>query len=194
LKIIEKYVCLKKIKYEFKDYYLIPIREKDIQKIRIWRNKQMDILRQKKKISKKEQIDYYESILVKKFNEKKPDTILFSYMLNDDCIGYGGLTNIDWISKKAEISFITNNLRHVNSDVYFQDFSCFLNIIIQLAFQELKFNRLFTETYNVRPLHLKILEKIGFELEEEIKQYVNIKGKYVDSLIHGYLREKYTKK
>ena len=194
LKTIKKYSCLKNKKYKFKNYFLVPIREEDIQNIRKWRNKQIDILRQKEKISEKEQINYYEFVIKKSFNEKEPNCILFSFMLNDKCIGYGGLTNIDWSSKRAEISFIIDNNRNSNSEVYYQDFLSFLNIITQLAFHELKLNRLFTETYDIRPLVLKILEKIGFELEGKLKQHVNIKGKYVDSLIHGYLRERYIEK
>lgn len=194
MKLEEKYLCLKNKKYGFKNYFLVPIRKKDIQYIRKWRNKQMDILRQKEKISEKDQIKYYESVIKKKFNEKKPNFILFSYMLNNKCIGYGGLTNIDWDSKRAELSFIVDNVRYLNSKVYYQDFFSFLKIISQLSFNELKFNKLFTETYNIRPVHLKILEKIGFQLEGRLKQHVSINGRYVDSLLHGYLRRQYLRK
>jgi len=193
-KTMEKYLCLKSKKYEFENYFLVPIREQDIQYIRKWRNKQIDVLRQKEKISEKEQVKYYKSIIRKSFTEKKPDCILFSYMLNDKCIGCGGLTNIDWSSKRAELSFIVDNTRYSNSKVYYQDFFSFLKIITRIAFFELKFNKLFTETYNIRTLHLKILKKIGFELEGKLKQHVKIKGKYVDSLMHGYLRRQYIKK
>jgi len=58
LEIEKKYVCLKNKKYEFENYSLIEIREKDIESIRKWRNNQIDILRQKEKISKKEQMQY----------------------------------------------------------------------------------------------------------------------------------------
>jgi len=193
LSIKEKYLCLKNTKYEYENYFLVPFREKDIQYIRKLRNKQMDILRQKEKISEKDQIKYFKIFIKKSFNEKKPNSILFSFLLNTKCIGYGGLTNIDWNSKRAEVSFIVDNIRHSEPEIYDQDFSSFLKLITHLAFNELKFNKLFTETYNIRPLHLKIIEKMGFELEGRLKKHVNIKGKYADSLLHGYLKSQYIK-
>ena len=194
LEIEKKYVCLKNKKYEFENYSLIEIREKDIESIRKWRNNQIDILRQKEKISKKEQMQYYKSIIKKNFKKKYPDSILFSYMLNGKCIGYGGLTNIDWNSKRAELSFLVNDRRYLDSKIYVKDFFSFLNIITRLAFLELKFNKLFTETYSIRSKHLQILKKIGFQFEGKLKQHTMIKGKYVDSIIHGYLQNQYIKK
>jgi len=194
LEMEKKYVCLKNKKYEFENYSLIEIREKDIESIRKWRNNQIDILRQKEKISKKEQMQYYKSIIKKNFKKKYPDSILFSYMLNGKCIGYGGLTNIDWNSKRAELSFLVNDRRYLDSKIYVKDFFSFLNIITRLAFLELKFNKLFTETYSIRSKHLQILKKIGFQFEGKLKQHTMIKGKYVDSIIHGYLQKQYIKK
>ena len=194
LEIEKKYLCLKNEKYEFENYALIGIREKDIESIRKWRNNQMDILRQKEKISKKEQMQYYKSIIKKNFKKKYPDSILFSYTLNGKCIGYGGLTNIDWDSKRAELSFLVNDRRYLDSKTYVKDFFSFLNIITRLVFLELKFNRLFTETYSIRSKHLQILKKSGFQFEGKLKQHTMIKGKYVDSIIHGYLQNQYIKK
>ena len=189
-----KYLCLKNLKYKFENYSLITIREKDIESIRKWRNNQRDILRQKEKISKKEQIQYYKSIIKKNFKKKYPDSILFSYTLNGKCIGYGGLTNIDWDSKRSELSFLVNDRRYLDSKIYAKDFFSFLNIIIQLSFLELKFNRLFTETYNIRKTHLQILKKVGFKYEGRLKQHTIINDKYIDSIIHGYLQSEYIKK
>ena len=194
LEIEKKYLCLKNKKYEFENYALIGIREKDIESIRKWRNNQRDILRQKEKISKKEQIQYYKSIIKKNFKKKYPDSILFSYTLNGKCIGYGGLTNIDWDSKRSELSFLVNDRRYLDSKIYVKDFFSFLNIITRLAFLELKFNRLFTETYSIRSKHLQILKKSGFQFEGKLKQHTMIKGKYVDSIIHCYLQNQYIKK
>ena len=134
LKMGEKYSCLKKNKYELADYSLITIREKDMESIRKWRNNQIDILRQKKKITKKDQIEYFKSIIKKNFKKKYPNSILFSYTLNSKCIGYGGLTNIDWNSKKAELSFLVDDKRYLDSKIYAKDFFSFLNIITRLAF------------------------------------------------------------
>ncbi len=44
--------------YELGDYKIIPLREEDIQLIRTWRNEQIDLLRQQKILSEKDQIKY----------------------------------------------------------------------------------------------------------------------------------------
>ena len=129
-----KYLCLKNIKYEFENYSLVTIREKDIESIRKWRNNQIDVLRQKEKISKKEQIQYYKSFIIKNFKKKNPDSILFSYMLNEKCIGYGGLTNIDWDLKRAELSFLVDDHRYFDSKIYAKDFFAFLKHFCGIEF------------------------------------------------------------
>jgi len=183
------YKFLQREFYELGDYKIIPLREEDIQLIRIWRNDQMDVLRQQKMLSKEEQIKYYNDIVKKSFQEIQPEIILFSYFFNGTCIGYGGLTNVDWIKKNAEISFLLDTKRTKNSDYYSKDFDAFLKIIIDLSFKELKFIRIFTETYDIRPTHIHILEKNGFKLEKSLKQHIFINGSFVDSLIHGLTGE-----
>ena len=54
---------LSKTKLQHGKYTLIPIRKQDIQKIRKWRNDQMDILRQNKILTKLEQEDYFKKII-----------------------------------------------------------------------------------------------------------------------------------
>lgn len=189
-----QYKCLDKKKILFKNYSLVPLRKQHIQIIRKWRNEQMSILRQKKKLTKKEQVDYYEKIIKKTFNKKNPNLILFSLLLENICIGYGGLTNIDWIAKKSEVSFLLDTSRSKDKKTYRKDFRIFLNFILDLAFIELKMNKLFTETYDIRPIHVSVLENVGFKLENRVKRRVFVKGKYVDSLYHNYLRKNYVKK
>ena len=106
---IKKYEFLHKEKsyFHFKQYYITPIRKKDIQSIRKWRNEQLDVLRQKKPISVKEQSIYYNKIIKKSFQQKKPSIILFSFLFKKKCIGYGGLVHINWKEKQAEVSFLS---------------------------------------------------------------------------------------
>ena len=165
-----------------------------MQSIRKWRNDQIDVLRQNQFLTEEDQIEYFNTVIKRTYDEKEPECMLFSLMLKNTCIGYGGLTNIDWISKSAEISFVLDTNQIIESKVYRKHFLAFLNMIISLIFVELEFNRLFTETYDIRPLHIKILEEVGFKLEERLKKHVYIKSSYVDSLIHGFLRDDYAKK
>ncbi len=169
-------------------YSIIPIREIDMELIRQWRNEQIEILRQKTPITAHEQRRYFKEFIKPSFNEKKPDQILFSYLLNKGLIGYGGLTNIDWESKRAEISFILDPKRTRNKNLYRKEFSSFFKLIKQVAFNHLSFHKLYVETFDIRSLQVSFLEESGFVLEGRLKDHVLINKTYHDSLIHGLIK------
>ena len=184
----KKYICLEKNYYSRNGYSIIPIRKSDMESIRQWRNEQIDILRQKYPITKDEQRRYYENNIKPLFNKEKPIQILFSYLLKDELIGYGGLTNIDWESKRAEISFLLETSKNNDSEIYSKEFSIFLDLIKRVSFEEMLFHKLFTETYDIRQIHINILGKNGFILEGRLKEHKLIDGRYIDSLIHACFR------
>ena len=186
---MKKYKILKKTKYCLNEYSIVPLKDEDMESIRVWRNQQMSILRQNKKITKKEQISYYKESIEPTFGRKNPKLILFSYFKNDVLIGYGGFVHIDWKLKKAEISFLTKTSRNKNIKTYEEDFNVFLRFIIPLGFKEIGFNKLTTETFDIRPTTIDILEKVGFSFEERLKMHIRIKNSYYDSLMHGFLRK-----
>ena len=181
-----KYGFLLSNKYCIMEYCLVPLREEDMELIMKWRNEQIDVLRQKKPLTKDQQHDYFNQVVMKSFRDNKPDCVLFSFLINYVCIGYGGLVHIDWKSKTAELSFIVDTNRYTNKNLYESDFNSFLTLISEIVFEELKFKKLFAETYDLRPHHIEILEKFGFKEEKRIKSKVKIDGKYVDSVLHVY--------
>lgn len=170
---------------------LVPYRKMDIYKIMKWRNDQIDILRQNTIIKRKQQESYYENSIHPTLFQRNPRQQLFSYLLDGKCIGYGGLTNIDWKSRSAELSFLVKTARANNLNEYKGDFSSFLFIIKKIAFEELKLARLHTETYAPRKDHIKILEANGFMHEKTIINHVKIKGIYENALIHVITKDKY---
>ena len=101
------FVNLKNTNYN--GYEIRPIRKNDIQKIKRWRNEQIDVLRQDRQITTVEQNEYYENSIKKSFLMKKPKMILFSLLLSNKCIGYGGFMHINWAKNLAELSFILDN-------------------------------------------------------------------------------------
>ena len=187
----KKYNCLKTNNFTFANYSLDTIQHIHIEKIRIWRNSQINVLRQKEAISIKEQELYFKNIVWPEMEKDQPKQILFSFFYKSQLIGYGGLTNISWIDKRTELSFLVNNLRADKKDLYSKDFHSFLNLIKKVTFSVLDFNRLFTETYDIRDDHLKILENNGFIFEGRLIDHNFINGKYVDSLMHGFLKKDY---
>ncbi|WP_428326230.1 GNAT family N-acetyltransferase [Nitrosopumilus sp.] len=185
---MSKYKILSKNHYKSNNYTLCTIREKDIEKIRVWRNKQINILRQNNPISKQQQINYYNDEIKKSITKNEPNVILFSFLINQKCIGYGGFVHIDWKNKRAEISFLTDPAR-MNARLYEKDFSLFLDVIFKIGFKEIGFNKLTTETFEIRPKTMNILEQKGFKKEGLLKDHVKVNGKYVNSIIHGILKK-----
>lgn len=186
-----KYKILKTNEFVLNDYLLVPLRHEDLLLIKDWRNSQLDVLRQKSILTDDDQENYYKNAILPTFSQSNPKQILFSLLYLNQCIGYGGLTNIDWESKRAEMSFLVDVNRANNKDIYIKDFTTYIALIKKVTFKELKFNRLFTETFDIRPLHISILESCGFVFEGKMKQHVFINDKFVDSLIHGILKEDY---
>ena len=74
--------------------------------MRILRNEQLDVLRQKNKLSKLDQLKYFNEIVLPDLKLKEPKNILFIILKNKHFIGYCGLTNIKWQLGAAEISFL----------------------------------------------------------------------------------------
>lgn len=180
-----KYVCLKSQTFTSDAYQLTPIRYSDIFLIKQWRNEQIDILRQNIVLTDAMQEAYFANTIQPSFFLQQPRQILFSYLKDGLFIGYGGIVHIDWEKKQGEVSFLSETQRAHNFREYQADFSHFLTLIKKVAFHDLLFSRLYTETFDVRPQHIKILESAGFQLEQRLKNWVTINGKPIDALIHG---------
>ena len=182
---MNSYNCLPIQELKLNNYSITPIRYIDIQEIRRWRNEQIDVLRQEKIITPEQQTQYYESVIKKSFFEHQPTIILFSFFLEKDCVGYGGLTNINWKLKNAELSFICETKRSKKTDLYQKDFSVFLKLIKQLSFEHLKFVKLYTETYDIRDNHIKILEEHEFILTSTLIKNKPIRKEWINVLFHS---------
>ncbi|MBA2369553.1 MAG: GNAT family N-acetyltransferase [Candidatus Protochlamydia sp.] len=186
-----KYSKLTKTIYgDPQSYQMTAIREKDMEDIRVWRNAQIEVLRQKTSISEESQKIYFSNAVIPTFSQKEPQQMLFSFLFQEDCIGYGGLTNIDWEAKRAEVSFLVDPKR-INPLQYAKDYQQFLSLLCFIAFNELKFHRLFTETFAFRKEHQKILEDFGFKKEGILRDHVWKQHQWYDSIMHGLLTGEY---
>jgi|TARA_B100001059_G_scaffold13776_1_gene11129 RimJ/RimL family protein N-acetyltransferase len=188
------YIALKNSVFTKDKYKIVPIRVQDMESIRIWRNNQMDVLRQKKEISFKNQINYFNNTIKPLFKSVHPEQLLFSFLKNSQLIGYGGLVHISWADKRAEISFLVDSKRSEKNTIYCEDFQIFIELMKELCFDEMKFNRLFTETYAFRTFHISILERAGLIKEGRLRQHIYEKNKYYDSIYHSILKEEHNEK
>lgn len=182
------YRCLKQNSFiDPEGYELAPLRQADMEQIRLWRNDQMDVLRQNTEISSLQQKTYFQEVIEPTWIQAQPKLILFSFLFQNVCIGYGGLTHIDWEASRAEVSFLVDPWRTQDFTHYQRDFLHFLKLICQVAFAELHLHRLFTETFAFRSEHIKILEHFGFKLEGILKEHIFKGNQRHDSVMHGFL-------
>lgn len=179
------YSCLKQTQFIDGEFSLRPLIQEDLEPIRQWRNEQISVLRQTRPLTKEDQANYWNHVLVPSFTHSHPDQILFAFLKGKKLIGYGGITHIDWQQRAGELSFLLNSCYTKNQIEYNRYFGRFLELIKQVALDSINMKRLFTETYNVRPGHIQELENHGFRYEKRISHAVNIEGRPVDSLIHG---------
>lgn len=170
----------------YNDYSLIPIRDNDLQLIRKWRNEQIQFLRQENHLTVEDQKLYFKNIILPSFLESNPKIMLFSFMKNSNLIGYGGFVNINWNDGLTEISFLIETNRSKNK-TYDEDFTSFLYLAKTIGCNELKFKEIYTETYDIRPIHIQILEKNGFQFKKRLNHSKIIDGKSVNILFHSYI-------
>lgn len=180
-----RYKCLNVDAVVQSDRCIVPLRHKDMPSIMQWRNAQLKLLRQRAPLTTEQQESYYQQVIAPSFGENEPKQILFSYLHREELIGYGGLVHIAWQDRCAEVSFLVAPERAENALMYSQDFSLYLSMIKETAFHYLGLARLFTETYDIRPLHISILESNGFIPEGRLKAHARVDARPVDSLIHG---------
>ena len=151
------YKALSKHIFKQGDFKLVPIRYEDRYKIMQWRNEQMYHLRQAEPLTKEKQDAYFENVINKLFDQEQPSQILFSFLKDNKCIGYGGLVHINWIDKNAEISFIIKT--ELEEENFEKNWLIYLRMIEDLGFNSLNFQKLYVYAFDLRPHLYQALEK-----------------------------------
>lgn len=180
---MNSYKVLSKQKYSDYEFSIVPIRFEDRMCILQWRNEQVYHLRQEKPLTEEDQENYFNNIVNKLFHQEQPNQILFSYLKDTICIGYGGLVHINWIDKNAEISFIMNT--ELEKEQFSKHWKIFLKLIEQVAFHDLKLYKIFTFAFDLRPHLYAPIEASGFVKEATLKQHYFFNGSYKDVIIHS---------
>ena len=186
-----EYNCLSKNEFYLGEFKIIPIRFEDRIDIMDWRNEQMYHLRQKERLTVDEQLNYFKNTVSSLFIKEQPNQILFSFLKNNVLIGYGGLVQINWTDYNLEMSFLVNTKTLNDRKAYDECFNAYISLIKDVSFNVLKFNKLYTETYDLREDHIRILEENKFILEGRLREHISIDGTYYDSLYHSILKKEY---
>jgi len=181
------YKCLKKQTYSINKYKIVPIRDEDRYDIMQWRNEQIYHLRQSKQLDKASQDYYFDTVISKLFEKESPDQILFSYLENGKCVGYGGLVHINWLDKNAEISFIIETSLENN---HFQEhWLIYLGLIEKLAFEQLGLHKLFIYAFDLRPHLYTAIEIAEYKIEAVLKEHCFFQGRFIDVVIYSKINK-----
>jgi RimJ/RimL family protein N-acetyltransferase len=180
---MREYKCLSKQTYSINEYQIVPIRDEDKYDIMQWRNEQIYHLRQSNPLDYKTQNIYFKTVIKKLFLKTNPTQILFSFLKNRNCIGYGGLVHINWIDKNAEISFVLST--ELESLYFNKLWRIYLKLIEEVAFNDLKFHKIYTYAFDLRPKLFEVLELEGYSKEAILKNHVIHQNNYIDVIIHS---------
>jgi len=177
------YKVLNKQIYTIGEYSLVPIRMEDRYAIMQWRNEQIYHLRQNEPLTEEHQDLYFTNVVAKLFEEERPQQILFSFLLNDTCIGYGGLVHINWVDKNAELSFIMDTQLEKK---YFNSYwTIYLQLIEKVAFGQLYFHKIYVYAFDLRPHLYNALEESRYVLDARLKEHCFFNGEYQDVVIYS---------
>jgi len=177
------YKTLNKQVYKSGDYTITPIRSEDRLDIMKWRNEQIYHLRQNKPLTETDQDNYFKNVIQIQFNQNLPDQILFSFLKNDVCIGYGGLVHINWTDKNAEISFIMNT--NLEKNRFHEIWTAYLTLIEKVAFDELQLHKVFVYAFDLRPHLYEVLEHSNYFKEATFIEHCFYNNKFIDVIIHS---------
>ena len=179
--------------FEFKERYFFSLEKSHLEKLKEWRNAQMNVLRQWKPLTIYNQEKWFQEIS-EDINQTIFSIVIFDKNGNEKFIGYCGLVNIDHINKRAELSFLIKPERTSKREVYQEDFTAALRVLCEYGFNQLNFNKIFTETFSFRKYQIEILEKFGFRKDGILREHQYVNGKYWDSIIHSMLRSEFLEK
>lgn len=180
---MRNYNCLTNSIFQQGSFSIVPLRYEDRLDILKWRNEQIYHLRQNKPLTVEDQENYFKNVVDTLFDQEQPSQILFSYLENDICIGYGGLVHINWTDKNAEISFIMNT--GLEKDDFQKHWNIYLGLIEQVAFKEMNFHKIFTYAFDLRPHLYEVFDLAGFTKEARLKEHCFFENKFIDVVIHS---------
>ena len=180
---MRNYASIKEQTLAHNNYTIVPVREDDKYIIMNMRNAQIFHLRQKEPLTIAQQDHYFATVINPLFALEHPPQILFSFLQNNECIGYGGLVHINWVDKYAEISFI---IKPELEEQYFADcWQSFLHMIEQVAFDYIKLHKIFTYAFDLRPNLYPVVESCGFYKEAVLKEHCFFEDRFIDVVIHS---------
>lgn len=166
---------------KYNSIYLKPIDKNISETLREYRNSPelFQWFRQHTLISDSQQEKWIESLS----NDKSQQLYSIWVAESGALIGVVGLTSIDYIHRKAELSiYVIPEAQHKG---YAKD-AC--KAILDIGFNSFNLHRIWLEVFQDSPA-IKFYEKMGFIHEGKLKQSYFKNGKYINSFIMGIIRQ-----
>jgi RimJ/RimL family protein N-acetyltransferase len=182
-----KYKVLNKQIFTSDKYSLVPIRLEDRYDIMKWRNEQIYHLRQHQPLTKEDQDAYFENVVAKLFEQEQPNQILFSFLEDGVCIGYGGLVHINWVDKNAEVSFIMDT--SLESEYFSFHWNNYLQLLKQVAFASLNLHKTYVYAFDLRPHLYDSLEKAGYFFDCRLTEHSFYNNEFKDVVIYSLINQ-----
>ncbi|MGH2667333.1 GNAT family N-acetyltransferase [Flavobacterium sp.] len=177
------YKCLNTNVFKTDSFHIEPLRDADKYEILNIRNEQLYHLRQSEPLTVAKQENYFATVVSDLFEIEKPNQLLFSFFHQNQFVGYGGLVHINWIDKHAEISFVMKTA--LEKEFFAVFWSNYLQLIEKVAFEGLKFHKIFTYAFDLRPHLYEVLLSCDFTEDARLKEHCYFDGKYFDVVIHS---------
>lgn len=162
------------------------VQEKEIETIRIQRNKWKKYFRQEKDLTEKDQKRWYKHY--KKY-ESTPNALYFVIVKDvTELIGVCGFTKIDRENKGAELSFFM-------FDNYINEYSNeALKILLEWGFNNLSLERVYTDVFHYDLLKYNFLVKNGWTTEDIRTSSYKKDGSFVELFLFSIAKDRFYEK
>lgn len=157
---------------------LTPVDEKHLRWIREQRNRRelQDFCRQPFMLNEINQEDWLKQV--------SRDRSMIPFIVQDDdlkqgenWVGYAAFSHIDWVSRRAEISYFTA-LELAGKGYAFLA----IPMVLEYGFRRLGLNKICTDTFAFNARELEIMKLVGFKEEGRLERHYFKRGKFQDSV------------
>lgn len=117
--------------------------------------------------------------------DRDPNSKMYHLDVKGQHVGVFGLTSIDWINRRAEVSLYIDPDQHLKGLGYKG-----AKVLMRQAFKVLNLNCIWGEAFDGSPA-IGLFKKCGFKEEGRRRQFYYRDGKYVDAILFSLTRGEY---
>jgi RimJ/RimL family protein N-acetyltransferase len=100
-------------------------------------------------------------------------------------IGYTGFIRINWFTRSAHIFFLIGDIDYWGQNIATEAGQ----LVINYGFEELNLHKIVARVFSPNKASLRVVEKLGFNLEITLKKEIYIDGEFVDAFEYIIIKE-----